>query len=115
MAPGIVTITRTKRQKWLPSAVLMTLIALESARWFQRSADSSLDRATSTFLFYWFITFVPLTALVVALNLLPLQLELSEETLVIRPPLRRRRVLHWRDIRSIRVDQPNGSSCRLRT
>jgi hypothetical protein len=112
VAPDIVAITRTKRQKWLPSAGMVMLIILESAHWFQRSADSGVDRAISTFTFYWFATFVPLTALVVALNLLPLQLELGGETLVIRAPLRRRRVLYWREIQSIRVDQ-RGSRYRI--
>lgn len=107
-----VTITRTKRQKWLPSALVTALIAIESYRWFQQSTDTSVDRADPTILLYWFIALVSLSALIVAVGFLPLRLELSEETLVIRAPLRRRRVLHWREIQSIRVDR-RGSRYRV--
>lgn len=103
--PDTVTIKPAPRQRLLPLAVLTVALASQVPHILGHSTDPSIDQADANARHFWLYTFAPLYAIVFIVLLLPLQAELGQTTLVLRRPLRRRRVLHWRNIQCILVDQ----------
>ena len=109
---GIVTIKPTTRQKWLPLVLLTVVLAAQLPNVLRHSTDPSINHLDAAWRHNWLVTFVPLYAIALFVLSLPVRVELAETTLVLRRPLRRRRVLHWRSIQCILVDQ-RGSRRRV--
>jgi hypothetical protein len=106
------TLTRTTRQKWLPPVLLAVLVAFQLPHVLSYSTDPDINHLDATWRHYWLLTMVPLYAVALFLFMLPVRTELGASTLVLYRPLRRRRVLHWRSIQCILVDQ-RGSRRRI--
>ncbi|MBR7832905.1 hypothetical protein KDL01_06505 [Actinospica durhamensis] len=110
--PGVVTITRTPRQLWLPLLILALIAVVRLPAWLQHSPDPAVAHQNATALRFWYLTVVPVYAIALCVNFLPTRIELGESALVLRRPLRRRRVLEWRHIQAILVD-PRSSRRRV--
>ena len=91
---------------------LTVALASQVPHVLRHSADPSTNHLEATSRHFWLLTFVPLYAIVLFVLSLPVRVELGETTLVLRRPLRRRRVLHWRNIQCILVDE-RGSRRRV--
>jgi hypothetical protein len=103
--PDTVTIKPATRQKWLPPALLMIGLASQLPNVLRHSADPGINHLDATWRHNWLVTFAPLYAIVLVVLLLPVRVELGETTLVLHRRLRRRRVLHRRNIQCILIDQ----------
>ena len=103
--PDIVTIKPTTRQRWMPTVLLTVIQGSQLQNILRHSADPSINHLDATWRHYWLLTIAPLYAITILVLSLPARVELGETTLVLRSPLRRRRVLHWRNIQCILVDQ----------
>jgi hypothetical protein len=110
--PDTVTITPATRQRWLPPVLVTLALSSQLPNVLRHSADPSINHLDATWRYYWLVTFVPLYAIALFVFSLPVRVELGETTLVLRRPLRRRRVLPWRNIQCILVDQ-RGSRRRV--
>lgn len=107
------TITPTGRQKWLPAVYLTVVLVIQLPQLLRHSADPSMNRLDASSRHFWLVTFAPLYAIAMLFVLLPLaRVEVGETALTVRRPLRRRRVLHWREIQCILVDE-RGSRRRV--
>ncbi len=99
-----VTITRTARQAWLPPVLVAAVLVIQPLEWLLTGSDPATRHAHATSLHYWVLTAVPLYVILLCLNFLPTRVELTDTALVVRRPLRRRRVLEWRHIQAVLVD-----------
>lgn len=96
----------------MPLVLTAALVVMQLPHVFQHSADPNINQLDATWRRFWLLTFAPLYAIVLCLLLLPGSVELGETALVLHRPLRRRRVLHWRNIQCILVDE-RGSRRRV--
>jgi hypothetical protein len=110
--PETLTIKPSTRQRWLPAVLLTVALATQMPNILRHSTDPSINHLDATWRHFWLLTFAPLYAIALFVLLLPVRVDLGETTLVLHRPLRRRRVLPWRNIQCILVDQ-RGSRRRV--
>ncbi|HET9172671.1 MAG TPA: hypothetical protein VFN97_24810 [Actinospica sp.] len=101
---GTVSITPTARHRLVGPLLLLVVAVIQLPNVLRHSSDPSVNHLDAVFRENWLLTFVPIYTFAFSVLLLPVRVELGENALVLHRPLRRRRVLCWRNIQCVLVD-----------